>query len=84
MIALDERASPADRVELRRLYATAPDEAGVAAIVGLLDRYEVLDYCQHWVERHHHAARAALDRLDARIATAALRDFTAILEQREY
>ena len=85
VIALDDRANPADRAELRRLYATPPDEAAVASIVGLLDRYEVLDYCQHWVERHHHEARAALDRLDAaRIDTAALHDFTAILEQREY
>ena len=84
VIALDERANPADRAALRRLYATAPDEAGVAALVALLDRYEVLDYCQHWVERHHHEARAALDRLDARIATVALRDFTAVLEQRAY
>lgn len=85
VIALDERASAADREELRRLYAEPPDEAGVAAIIALLDRYEAQDYCQHWVDRYHHEARAILDRLDGRVATtAALRDFIAILERREY
>jgi geranylgeranyl diphosphate synthase type I len=85
VIALDERASPADRAELRRLYAEPPDEAGVEAIVALLDRYEAQDYCQHWVDRYHHEARTILDRLDTRAATTAtLRDFIAVLEQREY
>jgi geranylgeranyl pyrophosphate synthase len=85
VIALDERANPADRAELRRLYAEPPDEAAVAAIVGLLDRYEVQDYCHYRVDRYHHEARAILDRLDARVATtAALREFIAVLEGREY
>jgi geranylgeranyl diphosphate synthase, type I len=85
VIALDERATLADRAELRRLYAAPPDEAAVAAIVALLDRYEAQDYCQHWVDRYHHEARAILDRLDGRVATtAALREFIGVLEGREY
>ena len=85
VIALDERADPADRAELRRLYAAPPDEASVTSLTTLLDRYEVQDYCQHWVDRYHHEARTILDRLDTRIATTtALRDFIAVLEQREY
>lgn len=85
VIALDERATPEDRAELRRLYGEPPDEAAVAAIVALLDRYEVQDYCQHWVDRYHHEARATLDRLDTRVATTAdLREFIAVLERREF
>jgi geranylgeranyl diphosphate synthase type I len=85
VIALDERASATDRAELRRLYAEPPDEAAVGAIVALLERYEVQDYCHHRVDRYHHEARAILDRLDGGpVATAALRDFIAVLEQREY
>lgn len=85
LIALDERADPADRAQLRRLYATPPDEDAVAALTTLLDRYEIQDYCQHWVDRYHHEARTLLDRLDSRVAsTATLRDFIAVLEQREY
>lgn len=85
VIALDERASAADRAALRRLYAAPPDEAAVAALVQLLDRYEVQDYCQHWVDRYHHEARAILADLGRTLATTAdLRDFIAVLERREY
>ena len=85
LIALDERANPADRAELRRLYASPPDEAAVAALTTLLDRYEIQDYCHHWVDRYHHEARTLLASLDGRVATtAALRDFIAVLERREY
>lgn len=85
LIALDRCAGDDDRAALRRLYASPPDDIGVAAIVALLDRYEIMDYCQHWVDRYHHEARALLDRLDRRgVTVAALREFIAVLERREY
>ncbi len=87
LIALDERARPDDRAELRRLYAAEgrPDEAVVARVLALLDRYEIADYCQGRVEAYHHDAGGALDQLAVRgVLAESLRDFLAGLEGRAY
>lgn len=87
IVALDERADDATRAALRRFYAGEPplDEAAVAAIIGLLDRHEIADYCQSRADEYHARTRLALDQLTARGATVdGLRDYLALLEGRAH
>lgn len=87
IVALDERADPATRAELRHLYAApAPlEEDAVAAIIALLDRFEIVDYCQSRADEYHARTHLALDNLAAGGATTdGLREYLALLEGRAY
>lgn len=87
IVALDERADEATRAELRRLYVGAAplDDAAVASIMELLDRYEIIDYCTSRADEYHARTRLALDRLAAGgAAIGGLRDFLALLEARAH
>ncbi len=85
IIALDERADPAARDELRRLWAAPLDEAGVARVLALLDAAGIARECQGYVSRYHGEARAALDDLAARGARVErLRAYLDALEERGF
>ncbi len=87
IVALDERADAGTRAELRRLYAGSPplDEGAVAAIIALLDRFEIVDYCQSRADEYHARTHLALDQLAAGgAATGGLREYLALLEGRSH
>ena len=85
IVALDERADPAVREELRRLWAAPLDEAGVARVLALLDAAGIARECQGYVSRYHDEARAALDDLAARgVRVERLRAYLDALEERGF
>lgn len=87
LVALDERADERARAELRRLYAEEPPlgEEAVAAIIALLDRHAIIDYCQSRADAYHARTHLALDQLAASGATTdGLREYLALLEGRSY
>lgn len=87
IVALAERADEGTRAELRRLYTGSPplDERAVAAIITMLDRFEIVDYCQSRADDYHARTHLALDQLAASgAATDGLREYLALLEGRAY